>query len=223
MSAAIILTPEEARVLGCLIEKSQATPEYYPLSLNALTNACNQKNSRDPVVNYSDGEVQIAIDLLREKGLCSSLSGGGRVVKYIHRCEESGMAITNAERAILSLLLLRGPQTAAELKTRSVRQHEFTSREELQETLDRLGQGDRRLVEKTPRRHGEVETRYRHRLFAYDDSPAVEQPAPAPSLRDTFDSMQQKLDALEAENAALHERFAALESDIAAIKRDLYS
>src|SRR5574341_863313 len=110
------LSAEEARVLGCLIEKSQATPEYYPMTLNALVAACNQKTSRDPVVEYSSEEVEDAIARLKDKGLCAAISGAGRVIKYTHRGGENGLGLTSAQLAALSILLLRGPQTVGEIK-----------------------------------------------------------------------------------------------------------
>src|SRR5262245_20948436 len=150
----MFLSPEAARVFGCLIEKSQATPEYYPMTLNALVAACNQKTSRDPVVEYTGEEVQEALAQLREQGLCAFVSGEGRVMKFTHRSGDGGLELSAAQQAALSLMLLRGPQTIGEIKNRSGRQYEFASLEEVQEVMNTLLNREAPLAEQAPRQAG---------------------------------------------------------------------
>jgi len=205
----MLLSAEEARVFGCLIEKSQATPEYYPMTLNALVAACNQKTSRDPVVEYSSEEVEVALAGLKEKGLCAFVSGGGRVMKYAHRGGENGLELSPAQLAALSILLLRGPQTIGEIKGRTERQHEFSTLEEVEQTLESLMSGDKCFAEKSPRRAGQKEDRCRHLFFAYhDEAEETPETSGAPSLRDEMEAMKR--------------RIAALEEEMEKIKRDLY-
>lgn len=206
----MLLSLEEARVLGCLIEKSQATPEYYPMTLNALVAACNQKTSRDPVVEYSSDEVEDALRNLKQKGLCAFVSGEGRVVKYAHRGGENGLDLSTAQLAVVSVMLLRGPQTLGELKGRTERQFEFSSLEAVEQVLESLLAGEKHLVEKVPRRTGQKEERYRHLFFAYkkDETEASQEVSETPSLR--------------AEMEEMKKRIVALEEEIAKIKKDLY-
>ncbi|MGH7595318.1 MAG: YceH family protein [bacterium] len=205
----MLLSPEEARVFGCLIEKSQATPEYYPMTLNALVAACNQKTSRDPVMEYTSEEVEVALDGLKEKGLCAFVSGGGRVMKYAHRGGENGLELSPAQLAALSILLLRGPQTVGEIKGRTERQYEFSTLEEVEQIRESLMSAEKHFVEKVQRRAGQKEDRYRHLFFTYHDE-AEESPeaSGAPSLRDEMEAMKS--------------RIATLEAEIEKIKKDLY-
>jgi hypothetical protein len=134
------LHPAEIRVLGSLLEKEVTTPEYYPLTLNALVNACNQKSSRDPVVNYSEEVVQQALALLRHKGLAVRISGAGhRVEKYAHSLGER-LNLGRRESAVLCVLMLRGPQTAGELRGRTERMHEFAEIADVEHCLESLAQ-----------------------------------------------------------------------------------
>ncbi len=206
---ALQLSNEEARVLGCLIEKSQATPEYYPMTLNALVAACNQKTSRDPVVDYVSDDVEEALRSLKEKGLCAFVSGEGRVMKYAHRGGENGLELSPQQLAVLSVLLLRGSQTVGEIKGRTERQFEFSSLEAVEQTLESLMAGEKPFVEKAPRRAGQKEDRYRHVFFVYQEEYEENQEASGvPSLR--------------AEMEVMKKRIAALETEIAKIKKDLY-
>lgn len=133
-----ILHPVELRVLGALLEKDIATPEYYPLTLNSLQNACNQKSSRDPVVNYDEDTVAQALDLLKNKQLVMRVSGAGhRVEKYGHRLGEK-LNLGRRELALLAVLMLRGPQTVGELRGRTERMHDFADLEEVEHVLDTL-------------------------------------------------------------------------------------
>ncbi len=216
------LSPKEIRVLGCLVEKSQATPEYYPMTLNALVAACNQKSSRDPVVQYEAEEVEEALAGLREKGWCAFVRGEGRVVKYAHRAGDNGVGLSNAQRAALSLLLLRGPQTLGEIKSRALRQHEFKTLEEVEETLASLQQREPPLVEAAARQPGQKEERYRHCL---GESPDHREPAEssAPlSLHAEVAELKAALARVQNENAQLHARLARLEEDFAKLRNDLY-
>src|SRR5690242_11863623 len=156
----VILTDIEARVLGSLIEKDITTPDYYPLSLNALVNACNQKNNRDPVMTLDEGSVRDALSSLQEKRLAGPASGAdSRVTKYEHRLQEV-FNFDRRETAVICVLLLRGPQTPGELRGRSDRMYHFETLDDVESTLKRLM--DRQLVVVLPRQPGTKESRYMH-------------------------------------------------------------
>jgi uncharacterized protein YceH (UPF0502 family) len=160
----ILLNEVETRVLGSLVEKDVTTPDYYPLSLNALVNACNQKNNRDPVMNLDDEGVRQALNTLQEKRLAGPTSSAdSRVTKYEHRMQEA-FNFTRGETAILCVLLLRGPQTPGELRGRTERMHRFEDLTEVQSTLHRLMQREPPLVRVLPRQPGTKEARYKHLL-----------------------------------------------------------
>lgn len=160
----IVLTESEARVLGSLLEKDVTTPDYYPLSLNALVNACNQKNNRDPVMCLDEESVRQALDGLHEKRLAGPASGAdSRVPKYEHRLQEV-FNFTRGEAAILCVLLLRGPQTPGELRGRGERMHRFDGLDEVDSILQRLIERDPPLVRVLPRQPGTKESRYMHLL-----------------------------------------------------------
>jgi len=176
-----VLDPEELRVLGVLMEKSKTTPDYYPMSINSLTAACNQKTSRKPVVNYDENTVAQALNTLKKRGLISTATGGSiRGVKYKHNFAIV-FPVIPAEVAIICLLMLRGPQTPGELNTNSARLHEFESIEEVQEILERLSTPEMPFVMQLPRRPGQKEARYAHLLRGipdvndddFDDEPTV--------------------------------------------------
>src|SRR6202167_5579811 len=154
------LTAAEARVLGSLLEKEVTTPEYYPLSLNALLNACNQKSNREPVTNFDEDTIERVLYTLRDKGLLVNITGAGsRVPKYGHRLSEK-LNLGRREMAILCELMVRGPQTLGELRTRAERMHHFDDLAEVESVLDRMPE----LVTRLPRRPGEKEARYAHLL-----------------------------------------------------------
>ncbi|MDD2367249.1 MAG: YceH family protein [Desulfuromonadaceae bacterium] len=155
----ILLNEVEVRVLGSLIEKEMTTPEYYPLSLNSLTNACNQKSNRDPVTTLSEEDVVRAVDSLRFKQLSVISADGGRVPKYRHLLAEK-LGLMPAEQAIISELLLRGPQTLGELRTRCERMHPFTTLSAVEEVLKELATREIPLVTLLPRQPGRKEGRY---------------------------------------------------------------
>lgn len=165
----IQLTPNETRVIGCLIEKSLTTPEHYPLSINALTNACNQKSNRFPVLSLSEVEVQNIVDQLNEKRLILGQSGGSsRVVKYKHRfcnTEFSDLQFDEKELGILCVLFLRGPQTPGELRSRTNRLCQFQNVAETESVLLKMSGESKGYVVKLEREPGRRESRYAH-LFS---------------------------------------------------------
>jgi hypothetical protein len=159
-----ILNDAEVRVLGALIEKEITTPEYYPLSLNALVAACNQSSNRHPVVHYDEGEVGAAADTLREKGLVHLVDRGeSRVSKYRHVLYEA-MNMSRQAIAVMCVLMLRGPQTVGEIRTRSNRLYDFISLEDVETTLNSLMSGESPLIVRLPRQTGQKEVRYAHLL-----------------------------------------------------------
>lgn len=160
----LVLDQVEARVLGALVEKDITTPDYYPLSLNALVNACNQKNNRDPVMSLDDNAVRDALQGLHELGLAGPASGAdSRVTKYEHRLQER-FNFSRAETAVLCVLLLRGPQTPGELRGRTERMHRFEDLEAVQASLQKLMQREPPLTTVLPRQPGTKEARYAHLL-----------------------------------------------------------
>jgi len=209
-----LLDAVQARVLGALIEKDLTTPEYYPLSLNALTNACNQKTNRDPATSYDEARVAAAIERLRSMRMAAAVTGAGsRVEKYAHRLADN-FNFSARELAILSLLLLRGPQTPGELRQRADRMHAFDDLEAVETALNRLieRQPDP-LVTRLPRAPGAKEARYAH-LFSGDVFPA--ESAPAPPAPD-------RVASLAAEVAALREELAQLRREFSAFRRQFES
>lgn len=198
------LDAPEARVLGALLEKEIATPEYYPLSLNALVNACNQKSNREPVVSYDEDTVEVALAGLRAKGLAVRITGESRVPKHGQRFTEN-LNLGRREAALICLLLLRGPQTVGELRGRSDRLYSFDGLEAVESTIQRLSEAG--LVKKLPRIAGFRESRYAHLLSG---DVAFEEGAPesAPSR------------AAERDDHAVAERVAALEQELAQLRRE---
>ena len=211
------LTPYEARVIGCLIEKEITTPEQYPLSLNALTNACNQKSNRDPVLDLDDATVQQTLDQLGKKYLVSEETGyGSRVAKYRHRfcnTEYGTLKFSPQELGIVCELLLRGPQTPGELRSRASRLCALKEVAEVEAVLDRLIQReDGPYVVRLPREPGRRESRYAH-LFSGEV--AAEQAGGAMQVTPEaagVGSLEQRVAALEAEVAELKSLLNALTS-----------
>lgn len=175
-----ILSAEELRVLGVLMEKSKTTPDYYPMTLNGLTTACNQKSSRKPVVDYVEETVILALDTLKKKGLISTATGGSiRAVKYKHNFAIV-FPVVPAEVAVICLLLLRGPQTPGEINTNSGRLYEFESLEEVQSVLEKLSQPETPFIKQLPRRSGQKEVRYAHLLggeIVFEEEEISQEPA----------------------------------------------
>lgn len=165
----IVLDAAEARVLGSLIEKEMTTPEYYPLSLNALVNACNQKSNRDPVVSFDEATVELALSALQQKGLAlRTQAGGSRVAKFLHTLLDR-LDLSRQELALLCELLVRGPQTVGELRGRCERMQPFTTLEEVELTLQTMAEHDPPLVHKLAREAGRKEPRFTHLLSGEPD------------------------------------------------------
>ena len=195
----IVLNPAEARVLGALIEKDITTPDYYPLSLNALINACNQKNNREPVTNFDEETVRLALRNLSDKRLAGPASGAdGRVTKYEHRLQEV-FNFTRPETAILCVLLLRGPQTPGELRGRTERMHRFEDLDEVLSGLQQLMRREPPLAKALGRRPGTKEIRYAHLLSG--DVEAWEPPAETASSGVTDEN--ERVAHLEAQVASI--------------------
>ncbi|HMO04280.1 MAG TPA: YceH family protein [Kiritimatiellia bacterium] len=215
----IMLTPEETRILGALLEKEVTTPDYYPMTLNALVNACNQKSCRDPVTAYDESTVSFHLDLLREsKRLAALVSGAdNRVPKFRQRLTEQ-FFFTPAERAVLCELMLRGPQTVGELRNRAERIHSFTGSDEVLAALKELeSRQDGPWVVLLPRQPGHKEARYQHLLGG---APAA---GPADSVLDERTSggsmhdrvgPADRLARLEAETTALRTELDAVKEEL---------
>lgn len=203
-----VLDATEQRVLGALMEKARTTPDYYPMTLNALTAACNQKTSRKPVVQYDEETVVLALNTLKRKGLASTATGGfDRVTKYKHNFAIV-YPVAPAEVAIVCLLLLRGPQTPGELNTNSSRLYEFESIEEVQSVLEKLAAMEPPYVVQLPRRAGQKEVRYMHLLGG---APVIEEDdLPEEPARRSVNEMEARLTAIEQELAELKESVAKL-------------
>jgi uncharacterized protein YceH (UPF0502 family) len=195
----------EIRVLGCLIEKQRTTPDQYPLSLNALRLACNQTTNRDPVVEYDERMIKAALDRMAHREWTRFASGASsRALKYRHLLDQA-LGLTDAELAVLAVLMLRGPQTPGELKQRTERLHRFESPDELVQTLD--GLAGRELVARLDRRPGQKEDRYLQLLGgAQEEQPSVSEPRPTPAVSPDVEA---RLSALEAAVEDLRARLDA--------------
>ena len=219
----IELTPYEARVIGCLIEKEITTPDQYPLSLSALTNACNQKSSRDPVLQLGEVEVQETVDGLLKKHLVSDRSGfGSRVTKYQHRFCNSGfgsLVFTAQELGVLCVLLLRGAQTPGELRGRTNRLCEFSDMHETETVLQGLMQrDDGPFVARLPREPGKRESRYMHLFSGEPESASYELEEPART--ESGSGPQQRIEQLENLLLELQEKLEAVEARVARLEVD---
>jgi uncharacterized protein YceH (UPF0502 family) len=211
----IVLNPAEARVLGALVEKDITTPDYYPLSLNALINACNQKNNREPVTNFDEETVRLALRNLSDKRLAGPAGGAdGRVTKYEHRLQEV-FNFTRPETAILCVLLLRGPQTPGELRGRTERMHRFEDLDEVLSGLQQLMRREPPLAKALGRRPGTKEIRYAHLLSG--DVEAWEPPAESASSSGSADA--ERIIQLEEQVAALRNEIAELRQQMADFRK----
>lgn len=211
-----VLSEVEGRVLGALIEKDITTPDYYPLSLNALVNACNQKNNREPVMALDEATVRDALSSLQEKRLAGPAGGAdSRVTKYEHRSQEF-FNFTRGETAILCVLLLRGPQTPGELRGRTERMFRFETLDDVQSTLQRLIQRAPALVKMLSRQPGTKESRYAHLLSGdVEDVHASAHMARAPSPVSSESSGDAgRVSALEDEVASLRKEVAELKQQM---------
>lgn len=204
-----ILNNIEVRVFGCLIEKELTTPEYYPLSLNALTNACNQKSNRDPVMNLDEQEVVRALDSLRFKQLVVVSSDGGRVPKYRHLLVEK-LRFSPDELAVVAELLLRGPQTMGELRTRGERMHPLPDLATVEAILDELLGRTPPIIMRLPRQPGRKEARFAQLFSAEPELFAAELSAPPEAARQKVMAENDRLESLENEVAALRVEVAGL-------------
>jgi uncharacterized protein len=201
-----LLNATEQRVLGCLIEKQLSTPDYYPLTLNALVNASNQSTNRDPVMTLDEATVMEALNGLRERKVAWFVdSAGSRVQKYEHRiADELGLSIQ--ETAVLAELLLRGPQTPGELRSRCTRMYAFQDLKEVEAALDLLMEADPPLVSRMQRQPGMKETRFTHRLGELAEQPSMPSALPRNAQ-------------LEAELSALREEFIQLRAEFETFKK----
>ncbi|WP_299694763.1 YceH family protein [uncultured Vibrio sp.] len=211
-----VLSPIEARIIGCLIEKEVTTPDHYPLTLNSLTTACNQKSNRDPVLSLSEAEVLDTVDGLISRRLVSDESSfNSRVNKYQHRfcnTEFGDLQFTEQERAIICCMLLRGAQTPGELRTRTGRLASFNDVKEVESTLEKLAvRAAGALVVKLPREAGKRESRYQHLLSGEVDVEAFA--TASVSTTPTMPSINsEKLEELESEVASLRTEVAELKA-----------
>ncbi len=206
-----VLDAQELRVLGVLMEKSKTTPDYYPMTINSLVAACNQKTSRKPVVQYDEDTVATALNTLKRRGLISTATGGSdRSVKFKHNFAIV-FPVLPSEVALMCLLMLRGPQTPGELNTNSGRLHEFESIEEVQEVLERLTTTEPPFVLQLPRRPGQKEVRYAHLLSGIPDvnEDYADEAANKPSS-----GLEARVVKLEQELAELREAFDKLMKEL---------
>jgi hypothetical protein len=207
----LALTPVEARVLGCLVEKELATPEYYPLTLNALTNACNQKSNRDPLMALEEADVVRALDRLRFQRLAHQSAEGVRAARYCHNLEGL-LRLDRPEMALLAELLLRGPQTMGELRARAERMCPFADLAAVEAALEELAEREPPLVVQLPRQPGRKEQRYAH-LFS-----GMPEFAPMEPARLQVMAEEQRLTMLAEEVAALRDEVAELRAQLAAFR-----
>jgi uncharacterized protein YceH (UPF0502 family) len=223
VSHPILLSPAQARVLGALVEKEITTPDYYPLSLNALINACNQLTNREPVTHLDEEEVRLALRRLEDQGLAGrARAADGRVTKYDHWLGEA-FNFTRGETALLSVLLLRGPQTPGELRNRTERLHRFEEISHVLSGLDKLAQREPPLVAVLPRQPGTKEARYAHLLSGPLEGAIVPAPssarqtaAPSPARSESGDdpAREDRIAQLEATVFELQQKIDALHRKI---------
>ena len=192
------LTPIQTRVLGCLIEKKETTPDQYPLTLNALRNACNQKTARNPVTSYTEGEVGHTLRELESLGLVREV-WGARVAKYEHQAGKI-LQLQSKGLALLCPLMLRGPQTLGELKTNSHRLYPFDDLEDVQYMLQRLAEHEPALLMSLPRQPGQKEDRFAHLLCGEPDIP---EPVARPGGTPVDDSLMERIESLESQLESL--------------------
>jgi len=209
----------EVRVLGALLEKARTTPDNYPLSLNALTTACNQTSNREPVMSLAETEVSATVDALRKRQLVRAIvRSGAAVTKYMHLMDEN-MGLANRQLAVLCVLMLRGPQTVGELRTRTQRLHDFEDVADVESALEGLAtRAPDALVVRLPRRPGQREERWAHLLSGEASAHAASEVAPTEE-RTRATEADDRVPQLEAELAALRQEVAELRAEMAAFRR----
>jgi uncharacterized protein YceH (UPF0502 family) len=213
----IILNEIEARVLGALVEKDITTPDYYPLSLNALVNACNQRNNRDPVMNLEESAVRDALNGLRDHRLAGPASGAdSRVTKFEHRLQET-FNFSRGETAALCVLLLRGPQTPGELRGRTERMHHFEDLDAVHSSLQKLIQREHPLVMVLPRQPGTKESRYAHILSGEVEAGELALPLMVSPSSSSVD--QERVSRLEEAVASLQNEVTELKEQLAEFRK----
>jgi len=200
----LILSEQEQRVLGVLIEKSKTTPDYYPMTIAALTTACNQKTSRNPIVNYDEETVTLTLNTLKIKGLTSTATGGGsRSIKYKHNLAIV-YPLVPSELTVICLLLLRGPLTPGEINTNSARLYEFETIEEIQDILQKLATEEPFYVKQLAKKGGQKEARFVHLFGGEPEDKEIPEP-----------------ETKQEDNSALEERVAKLEQELEDVKEML--
>jgi uncharacterized protein YceH (UPF0502 family) len=215
----IVLSDIEVRILGCLIEKETTTPDYYPLTLNALTNACNQKSSRHPVVSFEDTMVVRGLDSLREKGLAEKiLKADSRVPKYQHSFPEK-YSLSDDYVAVLCELMLRGPQTVGEIRNRAGRMYKFEDLEEVEEILTSLMEKEPPMVVKLPRQTGRKESRFMHLFSGEPEITEAEPDVPEEAATVRVRAENQRIEKLEQELAVLRGEFDVLKQEFTDLKK----
>jgi len=214
----ILFNEIEARVLGCLIEKSFTTPDYYPLTLNALTNACNQKSNRNPVMSLEETSVVRGLDDLRKKCMSEKvLKADSRVPKYQHLFM-SQLSLSRGQAAVLCELMLRGPQTGGEIRSRADRMNRFQDLNEVEEILSGLMEGDEPMVIKLPRRAGQKERRYMHLFYGQPEIEDLEPPVGDESATIRVIAENKRIEKLENELALLRNEFNDLKKAFTDLK-----
>jgi uncharacterized protein YceH (UPF0502 family) len=214
----MILNEVEARVIGCLIEKEKTTPDYYPLTLNALTNACNQKSNRNPVVSFEETSVVRGLESLQQKGLTEKIiKADSRVPKYRHLFG-SGLDVTPREAAVLCELMLRGPQTTGEIRGRADRLYKFRDIHEVEEILTGLMEREPPFVIKLPRQAGQKERRFAHLLSGEPEIQETEKSVSEEAATIQVRSENQRIQILEEELAMLRKEFDNLKNEFNDLK-----
>lgn len=214
----VVLNEVEVRVLGCLIEKEMTTPEYYPLSLNALTNACNQKSNRDPLMALTEEDVVRALNRMRFNQLTVVSGESSRVAKYRHLLAEN-MGLVPAELAVVCELLVRGPQTVGELRTRCERMHHFSDLAEVEDVLGELIEREKPLLVRLPRQPGRKEARNAHLFSGMPEMTVDEHEAAPEAARVRVMAENERIVKLEEEVAVLREEVAGLRQIVEEFKK----
>jgi len=216
----IQLSDIEVRILGCLFEKETTTPDYYPLSLNSLVNACNQKSNRNPVVAYEETSVVRGLDSLRKKGLSEKIiKTDSRVPKYQHSFMKK-FNLSLPEAAVLSVFMLRGPQTAGEIRGRSERLYKYSGLNEVEDVLTGLMNKEEPMVIKLPRQAGKKESRYMHLLSGVPEISDTETPLPEESATQQVRAENERIAKLENELTSLREEFDNLKHEFNKLKSE---